>query len=108
MLQYRHFKHQFLQVNLVNFKLPLGLTVKRARSSQEKVEEESEAKRVKIQNDGQELVVNCDIGRPRCLLCRLTELFIRSLPRTGPWVYFTHWKYVFSQKIAFQVEHVQS
>jgi len=59
------------QVNLVNFKLPLGLTVKRARSSQEKVEEESEAKRVKIQNDGQELVVNCDIGRPRCLLCRL-------------------------------------
>merc|ERR1719278_190182 len=58
------------QVNLVNFKLPLGLTVKRARSSQEKIEEESEAKRVKIQNDGQELVVNCDIGRPRCLLCR--------------------------------------
>ena len=26
---------------------------------------------MKIQNDGQELVVNCDIGRPRCLLCRL-------------------------------------
>ena len=58
---------------MVNFKLPLGLTVKRSRSSQDKNEEESRnPKRVKIQNDGQELVVNCDIGRPRCLLCRLS------------------------------------
>jgi len=67
------------QVNLVNFKLPLGLTVKRARSSQGNNQEESKAKRVKIQNEGQELVVNCDIGRPRCLLCRLNMVSPEAL-----------------------------
>jgi len=67
------------QVNLVNFKLPLGLTVKRARSSQGNNEGESKAKRVKIQNEGQELVVNCDIGRPRCLLCRLNMVSPEAL-----------------------------
>ena len=60
-----------LQVNLVNFKLPLGLSLKRGRNSQDcSGKDERELKRVKIQNDGQELVVNCDIGKPRCLLCR--------------------------------------
>ena len=59
------------QVNLVNFKLPLGLSLKRGRNSQDySGKDERELKRVKIQNDGQELVVNCDIGKPRCLLCR--------------------------------------
>ena len=81
--------------------------MKRARSSQEKVEEESEAKRVKIQNDGQELVVNCDIGRPRCLLCRLSS---SSDPSQEPVHGSTsHIGKLFSlKKIAFQVEHVQS
>ena len=64
---------------MVNFKLPLGLTAKRSRSSQENKEEENEAKRVKIQNEGQELVVNCDIGRPRCLLCRLQSFHLIDL-----------------------------
>ena len=75
-----------LQVNLVNFKLPLGLTVKRARSSQGNNQEESKAKRVKIQNEGQELVVNCDIGRPRCLLCRSPSsvLFQSSIQELFP------------------------
>ena len=70
----------------MNFKLPLGLTVKRARSSQGNNEEESKAKRVKIQNEGQELVVNCDIGRPRCLLCRLISsiLFQSSIQQLFP------------------------
>ena len=61
----------------MNFKLPLGLTAKRSRSSQENNEEENDAKRVKIQNEGQELVVNCDIGRPRCLLCRLQSFHLK-------------------------------
>ena len=60
-----------LQVNLVNFKLPLGLSLKRGRNSQDcSGKDERELKKVKIQNDGQELVVNCGIGKPRCLLCR--------------------------------------
>ena len=63
----------------MNFKLPLGLTAKRSRSSQENKEEENDAKRVKIQNEGQELVVNCDIGRPRCLLCRLQSFHLKDL-----------------------------
>jgi len=53
--------------------------VKRARSSQGNNQEESKAKRVKIQNEGQELVVNCDIGRPRCLLCRLNMVSPEAL-----------------------------
>ena len=67
--------------------------MKRARSSQEKNEEESEAKRVKIQNEGQELVVNCDIGRPRCLLCRLNSLnSCQSHIKKHPTKYFPPWK----------------
>jgi len=68
------------QVNLVNFKLPLGLSLKRGRSSQDcSGKDERELKRVKIQNDGQELVVNCDIGKPRCLLCRLNMASAEAL-----------------------------
>jgi len=68
------------QVNLVNFKLPLGLSLKRGRSSQDcSGKDERELKKVKIQNDGQELVVNCDIGKPRCLLCRLNMASAEAL-----------------------------
>ena len=56
------------QVDLFNFKLPLVVT-KRSRASSGAVgEEEGGAKRIRIQDDGRELTVNCDIGRPRCSL----------------------------------------
>ena len=58
-------------------------------------EEESEAKRVKIQNDGQELVVNCDIGRPRCLLCRLSS----SSDPCGVSSYSTHILQLFQEYV---------
>ena len=55
-------------VDLFNFKLPLVVT-KRSRASSGAVgEEEGGAKRIRIQDDGRELTVNCDIGRPRCSL----------------------------------------
>jgi len=56
------------QVSVLNFKLPLSIKRRISSGGQD----EAEAKRVRIQSDGHELTVDCNIGRPKCKSCKIT------------------------------------